>query len=79
MTFQKEMDKMTSYGLIIYKRWWYIMAKPTTIEIKLESTAGTGTFYVTKKNPRTKTEKMKVRKYDKKTRKHEEFVEKKIK
>ncbi|MGN1063598.1 MAG: 50S ribosomal protein L33 [Alphaproteobacteria bacterium] len=55
------------------------MAKPTTVEIKLESKAGTGTFYVTKKNPRTKTEKMVVRKYDKKTRKHEEFVEKKVK
>jgi len=55
------------------------MAKPTTIEIKLESTAGTGVFYVCKKNPRTKTEKMKVRKYDKKARKHVEFTEKKVK
>ncbi len=55
------------------------MAKPTTIEIRLESKAGTGTFYVTKKNPRTKTEKLVMRKYDKKTRKHEEFGEKKIK
>ena len=55
------------------------MAKPTTVEIKLESTAGTGTFYVTKKNPRTKTEKMKVHKYDRKARKHVEFVEKKVK
>ncbi len=55
------------------------MAKPTTVEIKLESKAKTGTFYVTKKNPRTKPEKMTVRKYDPKTRKHEEFVEKKIK
>ena len=49
------------------------MAKPTTIEIKLESKAGTGTFYITKKNPRTKTEKMSVRKYDKKTRKNTEI------
>lgn len=55
------------------------MAKPTTVEIKLESTAGTGVFYVTKKNPRTKTEKMKIRKYDKKAKKHVEFVEKKLK
>jgi len=55
------------------------MAKPATIEIKLESTAGTGTFYVGKKNPKTKSGKMEVRKYDKKTRKHEKFVEKKIK
>ncbi|MBO7244513.1 MAG: 50S ribosomal protein L33 [Alphaproteobacteria bacterium] len=55
------------------------MAKPTTVEIKLESTAGTGVFYVTKKNPRTKTEKLKIRKFDKKARKHVEFVEKKLK
>ena len=54
------------------------MAKPTTVEIKLESTAGTGVFYVTKKSSR-KTEKMKVRKYDRKARKHVEFVEKKVK
>jgi len=55
------------------------MAKPTSIKIKLESKAGTGTFYTAKKNPRTKTEKLSFRKYDKKTRKHEEFGEKKIK
>ena len=53
------------------------MAKPTTIEIRLVNPE-TGVFYVTKKNPRTKTEKMKARKYDKKARKHVEFVEKKI-
>ena len=34
------------------------MAKQTTVKIKLESTAGTGYYYVTKKNSRTKTEKM---------------------
>jgi len=34
------------------------MAKPTTIKIRLNSTAGTGYFYVTKKNSRTMTEKM---------------------
>ncbi|WP_341899144.1 bL33 family ribosomal protein, partial [Ferrovibrio terrae] len=28
------------------------MAKPTTLKIKLLSTADTGFFYVTKKNPR---------------------------
>lgn len=55
------------------------MAKPVTIQIKLESTSGSGHFYVAKKNPRTKPEKMKVRKYDPKTKKHEEYVEKKIK
>jgi len=34
------------------------MAKATTIKIKLESTADTGFFYVTKKNSRTMTDKM---------------------
>ncbi|MGZ8998386.1 MAG: 50S ribosomal protein L33, partial [Allosphingosinicella sp.] len=28
------------------------MAKPTTVKIKLVSTADTGFYYVTKKNPR---------------------------
>ena len=34
------------------------MAKPATVLIKMISTAETGYFYVTKKNPRTKTEKL---------------------
>ncbi|MGF1604902.1 MAG: 50S ribosomal protein L33 [Rhodothalassiaceae bacterium] len=55
------------------------MAKPTTIKIRLVSTAGTGYFYVTKKNPRTMTEKMVMRKYDPVARKHVEFKEAKIK
>ncbi|PQM29028.1 50S ribosomal protein L33 [Sphingopyxis lindanitolerans] len=55
------------------------MAKPTTVKIKLVSTADTGFFYVTKKNPRTMTEKMAVRKYDPRVRKHVEFKEAKIK
>jgi large subunit ribosomal protein L33 len=55
------------------------MAKPTTVKIKLVSTADTGFFYVTKKNPRTMTEKMTVRKYDPRVRKHVEFKESKIK
>ena len=32
------------------------MAKTSTVLIKLVSSADTGFFYVTKKNPRTKTE-----------------------
>jgi large subunit ribosomal protein L33 len=40
------------------------MAKPASIKIRLNSTADTGFFYVTKKNARTKTEKMVVKKYD---------------
>ena len=55
------------------------MAKPTTIKIKLVSTADTGYFYVTKKNPRTKTEKLSFRKYDPVARKHVDFKEAKIK
>jgi large subunit ribosomal protein L33 len=55
------------------------MAKPTTIKLRLVSTADTGYFYVTKKNPRTKTEKLSFRKYDPVARKHVEFKEAKIK
>jgi large subunit ribosomal protein L33 len=55
------------------------MAKPATIKIRLNSTADTGFFYVTKKNPRNTTEKMSFRKYDPKVRKHVEFKEAKIK
>ena len=55
------------------------MAKPATIMIKLESTAGTGYYYVTKKNPRNLTEKMEFRKYDPVARKHVMFKEAKIK
>ena len=46
--------------------------------IKLESTAGTGTFYTTTKNKKLQPEKMKIKKFDAKIRKHVEFVEKKI-
>jgi len=55
------------------------MAKSVTQKIKLLSTAGTGFYYVTKKNPRNQTEKMVMRKYDPVARKHVEFKEAKIK
>ncbi|GAB5511860.1 MAG: 50S ribosomal protein L33 [Hyphomicrobiales bacterium] len=55
------------------------MAKATTIKIRLVSTADTGYFYVAKKNSRTMTDKMVVRKYDPVARKHVEFKEAKIK
>ena len=55
------------------------MAKPATVKIKLVSTADTGFYYVTKKNPRNTTEKMVFKKYDPKVRKHVEFREAKIK
>lgn len=55
------------------------MAKSVTQKIKLLSTAGTGFFYVTKKNPRNTTEKLVLKKYDPVARKHVEFKETKIK
>ncbi len=55
------------------------MAKPTTILIKLVSTADTGFYYVTRKNTRNSTEKMEFRKYDPVVRKHVIFKESKIK
>ncbi|MEE9140987.1 MAG: 50S ribosomal protein L33 [Alphaproteobacteria bacterium] len=55
------------------------MAKPTTILIKMVSTADTGYFYVTKKNPRTLTDKLQLRKYDPVARKHVLFKESRIK
>jgi large subunit ribosomal protein L33 len=58
---------------------FFVMAKPASIKIRLNSTADTGFFYVTKKNARTMTEKMVVKKYDPVARKHVEFREGKIK
>ena len=59
------------------------MAKPATVKIRLVSTADTGFFYVTKKNPRNMTDKMvekfTFKKYDPVVRKHVEFKEAKIK
>jgi large subunit ribosomal protein L33 len=55
------------------------MAKAATIKVKLVSTADTGFFYVTKKNSRTMTEKLSLKKYDPVAKKHVEFKEAKIK
>ncbi len=55
------------------------MAKTGREKIKLESTAGTGFFYVTSKNRRTMTSKLELKKYDPRARKHVLFVEKKLK
>ena len=55
------------------------MAKAVTIKVKLQSTADTGYFYVTKKNSRTMTEKLSMKKYDPIAKKHVEFKETKIK
>jgi large subunit ribosomal protein L33 len=55
------------------------MAKSNTVLIKLVSSADTGYFYVAKKNPRGKTEKIELKKYDPVARKHVAFKESKIK
>ncbi|MFM8820953.1 MAG: 50S ribosomal protein L33 [Phenylobacterium sp.] len=55
------------------------MAKPASIKIKLNSSADTGFYYVTKKNARTMAEKLVLKKYDPIARKHVEFREGKIK
>ena len=55
------------------------MAKPSSILIKLVSSADTGYYYVTKKNARTQTDKLKFRKYDPVVRKHVVFKEAKMK
>jgi large subunit ribosomal protein L33 len=55
------------------------MAKANMVKIKLLSSADTGYFYVTKKNSRTKTDKLVKKKYDPIAKKHVEFRETKIK
>ncbi len=55
------------------------MAKPSTILIKMVSSADTGYYYVTKKNPRTQTERLEMKKYDPVVRKHVVFKEGRIK
>lgn len=54
------------------------MAKSPTIQIKLVSSEDTGYFYMTKKNPRNTTEKIKLRKYDPVIRRHTTFKEQKV-
>ncbi|MCX7247465.1 MAG: 50S ribosomal protein L33 [Burkholderiales bacterium] len=48
-------------------------------KIKLESTAGTGHFYTTSKNKKTMPEKMLIKKFDPKARKHVDYKEMKLK
>lgn len=55
------------------------MAKSGREKIKLESTAGTGHFYTTTKNKKTKPEKLLISKYDPVARKHVEYKEIKLK
>lgn len=55
------------------------MAKTNTIQVKLVSSAKTGYFYVKNKNPKQMTEKLELKKYDPKVKKHVLFKEQKIK
>ncbi|MBM3763576.1 MAG: 50S ribosomal protein L33 [Acidobacteria bacterium] len=48
------------------------------INIKLVSTAGTGHYYTTTKNPKKTTEKLLKKKFDPVIRKHVEYKEYKI-
>jgi len=48
------------------------------ILIRLVSTAGTGHFYTTSKNPKTKSDKILIKKFDPKIRKHVDYKESKI-
>jgi large subunit ribosomal protein L33 len=48
-------------------------------KIKLVSSAGTGHFYTTSKNKRTHPDKMEVKKFDPKVRKHVIYKEGKLK
>ncbi|MDE9671242.1 50S ribosomal protein L33 [Citrobacter freundii] len=55
------------------------MAKGIREKIKLVSSAGTGHFYTTTKNKRTKQEKLELRKFDPVVRQHVLYKEAKIK
>ena len=54
------------------------MAKAVTLKVKLVSSADTGFYYVTKKNSRTKTDKLVMKKYDPVVRKHVVYKETKL-
>lgn len=53
--------------------------KRTSLYVKLLSTEGTGTFYVGRRNPKNTAQKLEVRKYDRRIRKHVLFRETKLK
>lgn len=53
--------------------------KGAVVQIKMISSAGTGFFYVKLKNARKKPEKLELKKYDPRVRKHVLFKESKMK
>ena len=50
-----------------------------TIKVRMKSSAGTGHYYTRTKNPRNHPEKMKLKMYDPRIRKHVDYDEAKIK
>ena len=69
-----QLDRIPTWPFRIQE---FKMAKAARQKIKLESTAGTGYFYVTTKPTRSQ-EKIEIKKYDPKARKHVLFVEKRL-
>ncbi len=55
------------------------MAKSAREKIRMVSSAGTGHFYTTSKNKRTKPEKLEMKKFDPVVREHVMYKEAKIK
>jgi large subunit ribosomal protein L33 len=55
------------------------MANSKRDKIKLVSSAGTGHFYTTDKNKHNTPDKLRLKKFDPKVRKHVEYVEEKMK
>ncbi len=53
-------------------------AKRSSVLFKMVSTADTGFFYLARRNPKQKQEKMLFRKYDPVVRKHVDFKEQKL-
>ncbi|PRW58583.1 50S ribosomal L33 [Chlorella sorokiniana] len=53
--------------------------KAATVLVKLLSTAGTGYFYVARKNPRKLPKKLEFVKYDPRVQRHVLFTETKLK
>lgn len=53
-------------------------SKRNSILFKMVSTAGTGFFYLARRNPKQKQEKMVFKKYDPVKRQHVEFKEQKL-
>lgn len=50
-------------------------SKDVTVKVILQSTAGSGYRYITTKNRRNHPERLRLRKYDPRVRRHVEFVE----